>query len=423
MLRGKRAPTERRPPSRNFSDGRLPPLVPLPTRMPLHLSHVSSALIAAAVGFAGTLALILAAAQAVGATPTQTVSWITAISLVKGLESGYLSLRYRMPILTAWSTPGAALIGASSGIPFEAAVGAFVLAGVLILLTAGFRPLGRTIERIPLSIAAAMLAGVLLPFVLGAFRAIPQAPALASAMIAVYVLVRPFSPLFAVVIVLAAGIAASGLLGLVGPLSQAHVAPGLEWVMPRFEASALIGLGVPLYLVTMASQNLPGFAVLRASGYTPPVQPALAVTGAGSVLSAFFGAHTTNLAAITAALCTGPDVDRDPGRRWPAGAVYALAWLGLALLGASGVALLAALPPALIAVVVGLALLGPLVGALGTAMKDESGRYPALLAFAVSASGVGVAGVGSAFWGLAAGLLAHGLEQALKALRNRGVSP
>jgi len=390
--------------------------------MPLHLSHVSSALIAAAVGFAGTLALILAAAQAVGATPGQTVSWITAISLVKGLESGYLSLRYRMPILTAWSTPGAALIGASSGIPFEAAVGAFVMVGVLILLTAGFRPLGRTIERIPMSIAAAMLAGVLLPFVLGAFRAIPQAPALAATMIAVYVLVRPFSPLFAVVIVLAAGIAASGLLGLVGPLAQAHVAPGLEWVVPRFEASALIGLGVPLYLVTMASQNLPGFAVLRASGYTPPVQPALAVTGAGSVLSAFFGAHTTNLAAITAALCTGPDVDRDPARRWPAGGVYALAWLGLALLGASGVALLAALPPALIAVVVGLALLGPLVGALGTAMKDESGRYPALLAFAVSASGVGVAGVGSAFWGLAAGLLAHGLEQALKALRNRGVS-
>jgi len=390
--------------------------------MPLHFSHLSSALIAALVGFAGTLALIVAAAQAVGATAAQTVSWITAISLVKGLETGYLSWRHRMPIVTAWSTPGAALIGASAGIALNAAVGAFLLVGLLIVATAAFRPLGRLIERIPMSIAAAMLAGVLLPFVLGAFKAIPQAPALALMMIAVYALVRPFSPLFAVVIVLAAGIAGCWAFGLIGPLAHAFTPPGLEFVAPRFEWSVLIGLGVPLYLVTMASQNLPGFAVLRASGYSPPVQQALAVTGAGSVLSAFFGAHTTNLAAITAALCTGPDVDRDPARRWPAGIVYALAWLALALAGASGVALLAALPPALIAVVVGLALLGPLVGALGTAMKDEAERYPALLAFAVSAAGVNFGGIGAAFWGLAAGLLAHGLEHGLRALRGRGVS-
>lgn len=389
--------------------------------MPLHFAHVSSALIAATVGFAGTLALIVAAAQAVGATPAQTVSWITAISLVKALEAGYLSWRYRMPVLTAWSTPGAALIGASAGIALPAAVGAFVLVALLIVLTATFRPLGRLIERIPLSIAAAMLAGVLLPFVLGAFRAIPQAPVLALSMIALYVLVRPFSPLFAVVIVLAAGIGLSAVLGLVGPLAAVFTPPALELVVPRFDAAALLGLGVPLYLVTMASQNLPGFAVLRAAGYVPPVQPALAVTGAGSLLSAFFGAHTTNLAAITAALCTGPDVDRDPARRWPAGIAYAAFWLGLAVVGASGVALLAALPPALIAVVVGLALLGPLVGALGAAMKDEAERYPALLAFAVSAAGVSFGGIGAAFWGLAAGLLAHGLEHGLRALRNRGV--
>jgi len=225
-----------------------------------------------------------------------------------------------------------------------------------------------------------------------------------------------------VVIVLATGIAACWALGLVGPLAQGFSAPGLQFVAPSFEPSVLIGLGVPLYLVTMASQNLPGFAVLRASGYAPPVRQALAVTGAGSMLSAFFGAHTTNLAAITAALCTGPDVDRDPARRWPAGMVYALAWLALSLAGASGVALLAALPPALIAVAVGLALLGPLVGALGTAMKDEAERYPALLAFAVSAAGVSFGGIGAAFWGLAAGLLAHALEHGLRALRRRGVS-
>jgi benzoate membrane transport protein len=391
--------------------------------MPLHLSHVSSALIAAMVGFAGTLALIVAAAQALGATAAQTVSWITAISLIKGLEAGWLSWRHRMPILTAWSTPGAALIGASTGIALDAAAGAFALAGLLIVATAAYRPLGRLVERIPMSIAAAMLAGVLLPFVLGAFKAIPLQPALVLAMIGVYVIVRPFSPLFAVVIVLAAGIAVCWALGLIGPLANAFTPPGLQFVAPRLEWSVLVGLGVPLYLVTMASQNLPGFAVLRASGYTPPVRPALAVTGAGSVVSAFFGAHTTNLAAITAALCTGPDVDRDPARRWPAGIVYALAWIGLAALGASGVALLAALPPALIAVVVGLALLGPLVGALGTAMKDEAERYPALLAFVVSAAGVSFGGIGAAFWGLAAGLLAHALEHGLRALRGRGVRP
>jgi len=386
--------------------------------MPLHLSHVSSALIATLVGFAGTLALIVAAAQAVGATPAQTVSWITAISLAKAIEGGWLTWRYRMPIVCAWSTPGAALIGASSGIAFDAAVGAFIAAGLLIVATALIRPLGRLVERIPMSIAAAMLAGVLLPFVLGAFKAVPQAPWLALSLIALYVVVRPLSPLFAVVIALAAGIAACWAFDLIAPVA-AFTAPRLEFVTPSFDIAVLIGLGLPLYLVTMASQNLPGFAVLRASGYTPPVPHSLAVTGAGSVVSAFFGAHTTNLAAITAALCTGPDVDRDPAKRWPAGIVYALAWLAMAVVGASGVALLAALPPALIAVVVGLALLGPLVGALGTAMKDEAERYPALLAFAVSAAGVGFAGIGAAFWGLAAGLAVHALEHGLRALRRQ----
>jgi len=387
----------------------------------LHIAHVSSALIASLVGFAGTLALIVAAAQAVGASGAQTVSWITAISLVKALEAAWLSWRHRMPILTAWSTPGAALIGASAGVAFDAAVGAFVVAALLLLATAAFRPLGRLIERIPMSIAAAMLAGVLLPFVLGAFKAIPQAPALALAMIGTYVVVRPFSALFAVVIVLGVGIAAAAAFGQIGPLAQAFTAPALQFVAPRFEPAVLLGLGVPLYLVTMASQNLPGFAVLRAAGYAPPVRDALAVTGAGSLVSAFFGAHSTNLAAITAALCTGPDVDRDPSRRWPAGLAYAFFWLLLAAAGASGVALLAALPPALIAVAVGLALLGPLVGALGTAMRDEAERYPALLAFAVSAAGVSFAGIGAAFWGLAAGLAAHALEHALRAWRQRGV--
>ncbi len=181
----------------------------------------------------------------------------------------------------------------------------------------------------------------------------------------------------------------------------------------------LLGLGVPLYLVTMASQNLPGFAVLRASGYQPPVAASLLVTGGGSALSAFFGAHTTNLAAITAALCTGPDVHPDPAQRWRAGIAYMVFWMALAILGASCVALLAALPPQFVAVMVGLALLGPLLGSLGGAMQDESLRYPALLTFAVTASGVSFFGIGAAFWGLVAGLGALGIDAAVRRVRQR----
>jgi len=383
------------------------------------LSILSSALIATLVGFAGTVALIVAAAQAVGATPAQTASWITSIALATAASAAYLSLRYRMPIITAWSTPGAALIGAASGIAFDAAVGAFVLAALLIVATAMLRPLGRLVERIPTPVAAAMLAGVLLPFVLAAFQAVPQAPALTLAMIAAYLLLRPASPLFAVVIALAAGVTLAWGLGLIGTVPAAFVAPTLQFVVPRFEATALLGLGLPLYLVTMASQNLPGLAVLRASGYQPPVAPVLAATGTLSAASALFGAHTTNLAAITAAICTGPEAHRDPAERWRAGLAYAAMWLGVAAVGAAAVAWLGAAPPALIAVIVGLALLAPLLGALSAAMKEESHRFAALIAFAVTAAGVDGFGVGAPFWGLAAGLGVHALERYWTRLRRR----
>lgn len=387
----------------------------------MRLSIASSALIATLVGFAGTLALVVAAAQAVGASPAQTVSWITAIALIKALEAGYLSARYRMPLVTAWSTAGAALIGASQGIGIHAAVGAFMLAGVLVMATALVKPLGRLVERIPIAIASGMLAGVLLPFVLAAFRAIPGAPALTLAMVAAFVAVRPFSPLFAVVVVLGVGIALAFALNLVATDGLAFTAPQLVFIAPHFDVAALIGLGIPLYLVTMASQNLPGFAVLRAAGYAPPVAPSLWVTGAGSTISALFGAHTTCLAAITAALCTNQDVHPDPAQRWRAGIVYALAWAGLAVVGASCVALLAALPPQLIAVLVGLALIGALLSSLAAAMNDEPRRYHALLTFAVTASGVSLLGVGSAFWGLLAGLGTAALDALDQRRRARGV--
>lgn len=373
-------------------------------------SLIVSAIVAAFVGFAGTLAIVLAAAAAVGADPAQTSSWVAALCLAMATTSAFLSWRHRVPVITAWSTPGAALIAASTGVAVDEAVGAFLLAAALILLTAAFRPVGALIARIPTPVAAAMLAGVLLRFVVGVFEAVPTAPALVLPLVALFLVVRLASPAAAVLVVLAVGAAWAAGLGLVGPMPASLGLSQLTLVTPAFEPSVLLGLGLPLYLVTMASQNLPGFAVLRAAGYPVPSRPILAVTGLASLLTAPFCAHTSNLAAITAAICTGPDAHPDPARRWLAGPIYGVCYLVLAAFGASLVGLFAALPPALIATVAGLALTAPLAGALGTALADERTRFAAVLTFAVTASGLTLLGIGSAFWGLAAGLLAVGLE-------------
>jgi benzoate membrane transport protein len=374
-------------------------------------SVIVSAVVAALVGFGGTLAIIVAAARAVGADDMQTASWITGLCLAMAATSAWLSWRHRIPVITAWSTPGAALIAASGGaIGLEAAVGAFLLSGALIGLTAAFRPIASAVERIPTPIAAAMLAGVLVRFVTALFESAEATPQLVVPLLALFLLARLASPIYAVLVVLVAGAALSFALDLTGPLPAALQLSGLVPVLPAFEPAALIGLGLPLYLVTMASQNLPGFAVLRAYGYEPPSRPILAVTGLASLATAPFGAHTSNLAAITAAICAGPDAHPDRERRWLTGPFYALCYLVLAAFGASLVELLAAMPPALITSVAGTALLGPLAGALGSALADERQRFAAVLTFAVTASGIAVLGVGAPFWGLLAGLAALGLE-------------
>ena len=327
--------------------------------------------------------------------------------------SGVLSLRHRIPAITAWSTPGAALIAASSGIRIEAAVGAFLLAAILILLTAAFRPLSDLIGRIPASVASGLLAGVVIRFVVAVFESAGTTPALVLPLVGVFLVVRLFSPAFAVLAVLAvlaAGLAIAFAFGLAGPLPDRVELSELTLIRPVFEPTALIGLGLPLYLVTMASQNLPGFAVLRAAGYPVPSRSILAVTGLASLVTAPFGAHTSNLAAISAAICTGPDAHPDPARRWLTGLFYAGSYLILAAFGASLVAIVAALPAELIRTVAGLALIGALAGALGTALAREDERFPAVLTLAVTASGLSLLGIGSAFWGLSAGLLAHALD-------------
>jgi benzoate membrane transport protein len=255
-----------------------------------------------------------------------------------------------------------------------------------------------------------MLAGVLIRFVMAVFESAQAAPKLVLPLVGVFLLVRLVNPALAVLAVLFVGLAIAFGGGLAQPLPSDISLSSLTLVAPAFEPTALIGLGLPLFLVTMASQNLPGFAVLRASGYTPPSRPILAVTGLASVVTAFFGAHTSNLAAISAAICTGPDTHPDPAKRWMVGPFYALSYLIFAAFSAALIGLIAALPPELIRTVAGLALMGAFAGALGSALSDQAKVFPAVLTLAVTASGLTLFGIGSAFWGLAAGLVALGLD-------------
>jgi benzoate membrane transport protein len=372
----------------------------------------SAALVAALVGYGGTIALLLSAAQAVGATTAQTASWIFVICISKAIGSAGLSWYARVPVVLAWSTPGAALVAATTGITMPEAVGAFVIAGLLTILTGVAGPLQRLIIRIPEGIAAGMLAGVLLPFCLKLTGALQSLPLIVAAMIGVFAVVRLAGPPFAVLSAL--------LLGLILALTLGGVdlpALGLNWptvvfVAPEFSPAVIVGLGLPLYLVTMASQNLPGFTTLRAAGFVPPVQPALITTGGLGTIGALFGAHPISMAAITAAICLGNDVHPDPKQRWKVGLAYAAVWVGLGVLGPVILLVLGALPAAMMTALVGLALLGPLTGACATAFAQPNQRFAAVVTFVVTASGMAAFGVGAAFWGLLAGLAAFGLDRA-----------
>ena len=370
----------------------------------MRISIPVSAFVAAIVGFGGTLAIIIAAADAVGATQLQTASWVTAICLAMAVETAWLSWRTKMPVITAWSTPGAALIAASTGFSMGEAVGAFLVTGVLLVITGLFKPLTRLIAKIPGSVASGMLAGIVVTFAIGAVKTIPADPWLILPLIAAFFVIRLFNPSLSVLAVLIGGGAFAFLTGRVGGLPTPELST-LTLIAPQFSVQAIVGLAIPLYLVTMASQNLSGLAVLKADGYDPPPGPLISVTGLGSVLTAPLGASTTNLAAISAAICTGPDVHPDPAQRWKTGPFYALAYLIFAAFGASLVAIFAVLPQSLIVLVAGLALVASLANALSIALKDANERMAATITFAVTASGLTLFGVGSAFWGLVGGLI------------------
>lgn len=375
----------------------------------MRASVLSAATVAALVGYAASVAILLTAATALGATAEQTASWLLAISLGKAVGSALLSWNSKVPVVLAWSTPGAALIAATQGISFAEGVGAFIVTGLLIAATGLIRPLGALVARIPDGIAAGMLAGVLLPFCLKGAAAAQGLPSLVLPMVGVFLVIRLWNPAMATLAAFATGILLALLTG--ADLSTLRLSsPILELTLPEFRPGVILGLALPLYLVTMASQNLPGFATLRAAGYEPPVSAALTTTGLISTVTAFFGAHTVSMAAITAAICLGPDVHPDKDRRWIVGLAYAGVWVLLGLLSPTVLQLIAALPAPVVAALVALALLGPLMGALTAAFAQPDQRLPAALTLVTTASGIAAFGIGGAFWGLMVGLLAWSLQ-------------
>ncbi|MET3928599.1 benzoate membrane transport protein [Lysobacter sp. OAE881] len=372
----------------------------------LSASAIAAGFVTVLVGFASSAAIVFQAAQSLGATPAQIGSWIWALGLGMGLTCIALSLRYRMPVVTAWSTPGAAmLIGSVAGLPLSDAIGAFVLCAVMIAV-AGFSGFfERMISRIPVSLASGMLAGVLLRFGLETFAALRSQAGLVLAMLVAYLLMRRLAPRYAVIATLLAGIAyaaAAGLLRMDG-LSLELARP--VFVAPTWSIGAIVGIALPLFIVTMASQNVPGVAAIRAAGYPIPISPVIGWTGVANVLLAPFGAFALNLAAITAAICMGREAHEDPARRYVASVAAGVFYIVVGLSGATVVALFAAFPKELIVAIAGIALLGTLGSSLAAALREESEREAALVTFLVTASGLSLWGIGSAFWGIVAGVI------------------
>ena len=372
----------------------------------LSLSAIAAGFVTVLVGFASSAVIVFQAAQSLGASPEEISSWMWALGLGMGLTCIGLSLRYRMPVVTAWSTPGAAmLIGSVAGLPLSDAIGAFLMSALLIAASGFSGFFERMISRIPVSLASGMLAGVLLRFGIDAFAAMKTQLGMVLTMFAVYLLARRLLPRYAVILTLLVGIAFAAGLGLlrVDGLSLQLAKP--VFTTPTFSLAAIVGIALPLFIVTMASQNVPGVAVIRASGYAIPISPVVGWTGLVNLLLAPFGAFALNLAAITAAICIGREAHEDAARRYVAAIAAGVFYVVVGLFGATVAALFAAFPKELILAIAGIALLGTIGNSLAAALRDEAEREPALVTFLVTASGLSLAGIGSAFWGLLAGVV------------------
>lgn len=373
----------------------------------ISLSAIIAGLIAVIISYAGPLLIVFQAAKAAHLSHAQLSSWIWAISVGSGVTGILLSLRYRTPVINAWSTPGAALLVASlAGVSYPEAVGAFVFSAAVITLLGWSGLFGRIMQHIPKSIAAAMLAGILFRFGTEVFLSVTRQPLLVISMFAGYLVCRRLTPRYAIPCVLLLGTALAAVTGQIAwnGMEASFAVPVLT--MPRFSFSAIVSIGIPLCLVTLTGQYLPGIAVLRTAGYPVPAGPLVTVTGLGSMLLAPFGAHGLNLAAITAAICTGREAHEEPGKRYVAGVACGVFYILIGSFGATLVVMFSALPKELVAATAGLALFGAIMNGLGTAMADDKGRESALITFLVTASNLTFLGLGAAFWGMAAGILA-----------------
>jgi benzoate membrane transport protein len=372
------------------------------------LSALNAGFVTVLVGFTSSAVIIMQAAQSLGAPPEVVGSWMWALGIGMGVTCIGLSLRYRAPLATAWSTAGAAmLISVSGGVTLPEAVGAFIISGALITLVGFSGWFEYVFSRVPLSIAAGMLSGVLLRFGLDAFTASKTALGLVLAMFFSYLFARRLVPRYSVLIALVVGMAITAAQGTlhVGEVHLQLATPVL--IVPEFTWQSVIGVALPLFLVTMASQNVPAVAVLRASDFAKvPVSPLIGWTGLVTTILAPFGAFALNMATITAAICVGREAHEDPGKRYMAAVFAGVFYTLTGLFGATIAALFVAFPTELVHVLAGLALLGTIGSGLSTALKDESQREPALVTFLVTAGGVSLFGIGSAFWGLVAGAVA-----------------
>ena len=371
---------------------------------------VIAGLISVIVNYGGTFILIFQAAKAAGLSPELTASWVWSISIGVGITGILLSWLSREPVITAWSTPAAAfLITALAAVPYAEAIGAYLLSAlafVILGLTGYFEKL---IRLIPPSIASGLLAGILLQFGIAAFSSISIDPFLAIMLFLIYLLAKRLSARYAVVSVLVFGFIFLLLQARIDFSGFALQLASPVFTAPEFSVNALLSVALPLFLITLTGQYMPGLLVLRNDGYQTSLKPILALTGLGSFVMAPFGSHAFNLAAITAAICTGPESHPDPSKRWIAGIAAGIFYILVGIFGVTLAALFAAFPAAFISTLAGLALLGSIAGSLANAMSDSAAREASLITFLATAADISLLGIGGAFWGLVFGLISYAI--------------
>lgn len=369
---------------------------------------IVAGLISVIVNYGGTFILVFQAAKVAGLSPELTASWVWSISIGVGVTGLLLSWVSREPIITAWSTPAAAfLVTALASTPYEEAIGAYLISAAAFVVLGLSSYFERLIRLIPNGIAAGLLAGILLQFGIGAFGSMTLDPKLAGLLILAYLIIKRFSARYAVVGILILGLAflllehrvdLSGLkLELAAPV----------FTMPVFTLNALLSVALPLFLITLTGQYMPGMLVLRNDGFRTSANPIVWVTGLGSLIMAPFGSHAMNVAAITAAICTGPEAHQDPSKRWIAGIAAGVFYILVGIFGLTLAAVFMAFPATFITTLAGLALLGTIGGSLAGAMAEPKSREAALITFLASAANITLFGIGGAFWGLVIGLLAY----------------